>query len=285
MKLYSVLSNAYKLDGGAMFGNAPKQLWEKWLTADERNQIGLATRAFLAVTPNEVVLIDAGIGVYMEPKLKERFRVDEPDHVLLRSLEEIGFTHADVTQVILSHLHFDHAGGLLSSWQEGRPPEMLFPNAKIYVSDAAWERATHPHVRDKASFIPTLNQQLGQSGRLVKLTKESHLAFDDLHIHFYQSDGHTPGLLCVDLRWNNHRAVFASDLIPGRAWVHLPITMGYDRFPELLVNEKQTLLTSVAEDEAWLCYVHDPEIAISKVQFDAKNKTFIVTESMSECRI
>jgi glyoxylase-like metal-dependent hydrolase (beta-lactamase superfamily II) len=209
-----------------MFGNAPKPLWEKWLTADERNQIGLTTRTFLAVTDNHAVLVDAGVGAYMEPKLKERFRVDEPEHVLLRSLEELGVSHADVTDVILSHLHFDHAGGLLSAWEEGRPPELLFPNAKFHVSHAAWERATHPHVRDRASFIPTLNQQLAEVGRLALLTKDSHLTFDDLDVHFYQSDGHTPGLLCVDMRWNNHRAVFASDLVPGRAWVHLPITMG-----------------------------------------------------------
>ncbi|HLP17515.1 MAG TPA: MBL fold metallo-hydrolase [Bacteroidota bacterium] len=283
MKLYSVLSNAYRLDGGAMFGNAPKQVWEKWLPADDRNQISLATRAFLAVTSHAVVLFDAGIGAYMEPKFRERYKVEGHWQRLLTSLDERGYAHTDVTDVIISHLHFDHAGGLLSAWEEGRPPELLFPHARYYVSDAAWERAVHPHVRDRASFITPLNELLEESGRLVRLGVEARLGFDELDVRFIRSDGHTPGLLCPDLRWDQQRAVFASDLVPGRAWVHLPITMGYDRYPELLISEKNGLLTSIAEDHAWLCYVHDPEMAMSKIQFDPEHNTFIPVESVAEC--
>jgi len=285
MKLYTVPGNVYKLDGGAMFGNAPKALWEKWIPADEQNRIRLATRALLAVTGKHVILVDTGVGAYMEPKLRDRFGVDEPEHMLLKSLGERGFAQADITDIILSHLHFDHAGGLLSAWQEGKEPQLLFPNAKYYVSEAGWERATHPNFRDKASFVTTLNRQLEQSGRLILLKKDDVLFCDELTIRFLPSEGHTPGLLCSDLRWDNQRVVFASDLIPGRAWVHLPITMGYDRFPELLIQEKQTLLKSLAEESGWIAYVHDPEMAVSRVRWDAEHNTFAAVDEQRGCEM
>ena len=278
MKLFSVPGNVYKLDGGAMFGNAPKALWEKWIPADEQNRIRLATRTLLAVTGKHVILVDTGVGAYMEPKLRDRFGVDDPEHMLLKSLGERGFAQADVTDIILSHLHFDHAGGLLSAWQEGKEPQLLFPNAKYYVSEQGWERSTHPNFRDKASFVPTLNRQLEQSGRLILLKIDDVLFCNELTIRFLPSEGHTPGLLCSDLRWDGQRVVFASDLIPGRAWVHLPITMGYDRFPELLIQEKQALLKSLAEENGWIAYVHDPEMAVSRVRWDAEHNTFAVVD-------
>jgi glyoxylase-like metal-dependent hydrolase (beta-lactamase superfamily II) len=283
MMLHSVLSNGYKLDGGAMFGNAPRALWEKWLVPDERNRIYLATRAFLAVTASSTILIEAGIGAYMEPKYRDRYCVEGTEHILLQSLERLGFAHTDITHVILSHLHFDHVGGLLSAWREGADPELLFPNATFYTGEAAWDRALHPHSRDRASFVPGLNRELEQSGRLTLLKKEDRIKVDELEIQFFASDGHTPGLLCADLRWEGNRAVFASDLIPGRAWLHLPITMGYDRYPELLINEKDEVLHSIVQDDAWLCYVHDPEIAISKVKIDPEQRTFVAVDARPIC--
>jgi len=268
-----------------MFGNAPKALWEKWIPADENNRIRLATRTLLAVTGKHVVLVDTGVGAYMEPKLRDRFGVDEPEHMLLKSLGERGFAQGDITDIILSHLHFDHAGGLLSAWQEGKEPQLLFPDAKYYVSEQGWERATQPNFRDKASFIPALNWQLEHSGRLVLLRNDGILSFDDLSIQFIHSEGHTPGLLCSDLRWDIQRVVFASDLIPGRAWVHLPITMGYDRFPELLVQEKQDLLKSLAADNGWIAYVHDPEMAVSRVRWDAERNTFAAIDPRPACEM
>ena len=279
MKLNSVLGDTQKLDGGAMFGNAPKSLWERWTPPDELNRVQLANRSLLVSTGNHTLLFETGIGAYMEPKYRERYGVEEFEHILLESLEQIGISHEDITGIILSHLHFDHAGGLLSAWEEGKEPELLFPNAKYYVSEQAWERATHPHYRDKASFVPLLNQQLEHSQRLVQLKNSDILSFDELKVYFFQSNGHTPGMLCSDLRWNKKCLIVAADLIPGRFWVHLPITMGYDRFPELLINEKESLLFSLVKENAWLFYTHDPEIAVSKVQFDDRRRTFVAIEN------
>jgi glyoxylase-like metal-dependent hydrolase (beta-lactamase superfamily II) len=236
----------------------------------------------LVLSPKETILFEAGIGAYMEPKLRDRYGVDEPDHVLLKSLALKGITPADVTRIFISHLHFDHAGGLLNTWREGEEAELLFPHAKYYVGEEAWERATHPHPRDRASFIPALNRQLEQSQRLVLVKKDDVFAFDEFELRFFHSNGHTPGLLCADLRYGAERLVYASDLIPGRAWVHLPISMGYDRFPELLIDEKKALLDPLARENAWLFYVHDPEFAVSKVQVDGEHGTFLPVEPQKD---
>jgi glyoxylase-like metal-dependent hydrolase (beta-lactamase superfamily II) len=279
VKLYSVPSNIYKLDGGAMFGNAPKPLWQRWMPPDEQNRIRMATRPLLAVTGSAVILFEAGIGAYMEPKMKERFGVDEPDHVLLNNLARRGVTPDQITHVFLTHLHFDHAGGLLSAWQDGREPELLFSNARYYVSQAAWERANRPLQRDRASFIPALHKLLDESDRLHLIRPEDTFAFDGLKLDLILSEGHTPGLLCFNLHVNGSRVVFVSDLVPGRPWVHLPISMGYDRFPELLIEEKTRLLGSVERDGAWIYYVHDPEMALSKVKYDPERETYMPVEA------
>jgi glyoxylase-like metal-dependent hydrolase (beta-lactamase superfamily II) len=285
MQLYSVPSNAFKLDGGAMFGNAARAIWERWLSPDEQNRIRLATRALLVITQKETILFETGVGAYMEPRYRDRYGVNEPGHMLLQSLAQKGISPEDITHIFLSHLHFDPAGGLLSAWQAGREPDLLFPNAKYYVGEEAWERATHPHPRDRASFIPQLQRQLEESHRLTLIKKGEVLSFDELELYFFHSDGHTPGLLCADLRYGKNRLVYASDLIPGRFWVHPPISMGYDRFPELLIDEKTALLTSLAKENAWLFYVHDPDFAVSKVQVDEEHKTFISVDAQNDLAI
>lgn len=282
MQILSVLSNAYKLDGGAMFGNAAKPVWERWIPADEKNRLSLATRALLVRTQNETLLFEAGIGAYMEPMLRERYGVEEPEHVLLRSLSELGVSQEAVTHIFISHLHFDHAGGLLSAWQAGHAGELLFPNARYHVGEQAWQRAISPHPRDRASFIPRLHQLLEQSGRLALIQEGETFSYDDLQLRFFISQGHTPGLMCADLHFGAERLVYASDLIPGRPWVHLPISMGYDRFPELLIDEKKTLLDSLVKDNAWLFYVHDPEIAASRVQAEPEKHTYAAIETRKD---
>ena len=142
MKLWSLLGNSQKLDGGAMFGNAPRAMWSKWSPPDAENRIELACRALLASPlAGRTVLFEAGIGAFFEPKLRERYGVVEDRHVLLDSLAKAGFAPEDIDVVVLSHLHFDHAGGLLAPWQAGESPRLLFPNATYVVSAACWDRA------------------------------------------------------------------------------------------------------------------------------------------------
>ena len=165
-QLFSLVGNSQKLDGGAMFGNVPKAMWQDWVTVDEENRIDLSCRALLVKESSRNILFETGIGAFFEPKYKQRFGVNEDEHILLDSLKQHGLTHEDIDIVVLSHMHFDHAGGLLTQYQEGSEPELLFPNAKYLVGAANWERANKPHFRDRASFLPVLNKLLEQSKRV-----------------------------------------------------------------------------------------------------------------------
>jgi glyoxylase-like metal-dependent hydrolase (beta-lactamase superfamily II) len=273
-RVWSVLGNAQRLDGGAMFGNAPRVVWERWAPADASHRIELACRALLIeeIGPRpRKILLETGIGAFFPPEMRARYGVVEGGHVLLDNLARVGVTHEDVDVVVLSHLHFDHAGGLLAPWREGAAPELLFPNATFVVSEAAWQRAIRPHARDRASFVPELQPLLEASGRLERVPDgaTSQALGEDYALH--RSDGHTPGLMLVEVPGASP-IVFAADLIPGRAWVHLPITMGYDRFPERLIDEKSELLASLVARGASLFFTHDPECAVARVTVDGKGR-------------
>jgi glyoxylase-like metal-dependent hydrolase (beta-lactamase superfamily II) len=265
------MGNSQMLDGGAMFGNAPKALWTRWARPDEKNRIPLACRTLLVQEEGRNILFEAGIGLFFEPKLRDRFGIVEPEHVLLQELERVGLSHEDIHVVVLSHLHFDHAGGLLSPWDEGEESKLLFPNAQFVVGAKAWDRAQNPHFRDKASFIPSLNAQLAASGRMEVVDGPlSQVLGSDYSFH--RSHGHTPGLLLTEIPTNQGPVVFASDLIPGVPWVHLPITMGYDRFPEQLIDEKRLLLEDLLSRGGWIAFTHDPEVACGKVHQDERGR-------------
>lgn len=273
----SLLGNSQKLDGGAMFGNVPKAIWSQWVKPDEQNRIHLACRAMLIQDDHKVVLLETGIGAFFNPLLRDRYGVQEDRHVLLESLKEIGLSENDIDMIVLSHLHFDHAGGLLSAWIDGKESELLFPKAKYLVSKPAWERAIHPHVRDRASFIPQLNALLEQSNRLIIVEHErSELLGKDYQ--FRLTNGHTPGLLHTIYQptGGDDPIIFASDLIPGTHWVHLPVSMGYDRSPEMLIDEKREMLELAIKLKARLFYTHDPEVAMSRVALDKKGRYIVI---------
>jgi glyoxylase-like metal-dependent hydrolase (beta-lactamase superfamily II) len=260
VRLSSVEGNRQRLDGGAMFGNVPRNLWAQWLVPDAENRLEFACRCLLVEDlGGRTVLFEAGIGAFFSPKLKARFGVLEDEHVLLRSLEARGVSHEDVDVVVLSHLHFDHAGGLLTAFAEQQAPELLFPRARYVVSKRAWERARVPHPRDRASYIAELPELLGRSGRLELVDRE-HSTILGPSVRFDYSDGHTPGLLLSEIGGAGGVA-FCSDLIPGRPWVHLPVTMGYDRYPELLIDEKRRFLEDKLERGVRLYFTHDLECA------------------------
>ncbi|HEL3171790.1 TPA: MBL fold metallo-hydrolase [Stenotrophomonas maltophilia] len=290
MKLWSIRGNSQRLDGGAMFGNAPRALWEKWAAPDELNRIELACRALLA-SPLEgkTVLFETGIGAFFDPRMRERYGVQESQHVLIDSLREAGFEHEDIDVVVLSHLHFDHAGGLLAAWSEGREPELLFPNATYVVGAQHWQRAVQPHPRDRASFIPELPGLLQASGRLEVVDGEYSKALGR-SVRFSYSDGHTPGLMLAEIVGHAHTGesahggvVFCADLIPGRSWVHVPITMGYDRNAELLIDEKRQFLEDKLARNVRLFFTHDPQVALAQLGRDDKGR-FVTLHEQGELK-
>jgi glyoxylase-like metal-dependent hydrolase (beta-lactamase superfamily II) len=282
VKLWSILGNSQKLDGGAMFGNAPKAVWAKWMPPDELNRVPLACRALLVDDlDGRRVLFETGIGAFFPPKLRERYGVVEDRHMLLDSLAAAGFSDADIDAVVISHLHFDHAGGLLAPYAEGEPPRLLFPEARYMVGREAWERAMKPHPRDRASFIPELPGLLEASGRLEIVDGETSRTLGP-KVRFHASHGHTPGLLLAEIGGDGG-VVFCADLIPGRPWVHVPITMGYDRYPELLIDEKRRFLDEMLARGIRLYFTHDPGCAMARVTRDEGGR-FATADEHAELR-
>lgn len=269
--LTAIAGNTQRLDGGSMFGNAPKAVWQRWIAPDEKNRIPLACRAMLVRDDGRTILFETGIGAFFEPKLKDRFGVMEAGHVLLDNLQKAGTPHDEVDVVVLSHLHFDHAGGLLSPWAEGAEAKLLFPKARFVVGRQAWDRARDPHPRDRASFIPALNRLLEESGRLEVVDGPTSEVLGE-GFRFHYSHGHTPGLMLTEVSMDGGPVLFAGDLIPGMPWVHLPITMGYDRYPEMLIDEKRALYEELLPKGVRLFFTHDPETALARLEVDDRGR-------------
>ena len=254
-----------------MYGNAPRAVWSRWSPPDELNRIKLSCRALLLRTDDgQNLLFETGIGAFFDPKLRQRFGVTEPDHRLLANLAHVGVRPGEIDAVILSHLHFDHAGGMLSAHGDGLP-RLVFPRARVYVGARHWARALDPHPRDRASFIPVLHELLAASGRLVLVGDDGATDLAPL-VTFRFSDGHTPGLMMAEIALASGPLQFVADLIPGIPWVHPPITMGYDRFPELVIDEKQATLSRLASQSGKIYFTHDPDVACAAVTFDAEGR-------------
>lgn len=270
MQLFEVETNHVWLDGGSMFGNTPRAVWEKWFVPDKRNRIQLACRALLAKTDQgHNILFEAGCGPFFEPKLKDRYGIEE-EHQLLLSLQRLGLDEKDIHAIVLSHLHFDHAGGLLSSYQSHENTRLLFPNAKFYVGKEHWNYAQQPHIREKASFIPHLHSLLKDSGRFVLIDGSHH---SDLpFVQFHLSYGHTIGLMVSEIELPSGPLIYGSDIVPGQAWLHLPTSMGYDRFAELIVDEKRKLLERLAAKHGYLFFSHDPQVACVHISVNESGK-------------
>jgi glyoxylase-like metal-dependent hydrolase (beta-lactamase superfamily II) len=254
-----------------MFGHVPKTLWEHWMKPDLKNRICLACRSlFVQTEDGRNIIFEAGIGTFFEPKLRERYGIFPEEHMLLRNLENDEIDENDIDAIVLSHLHFDHAGGILSPYEDG-PQRLLFPKAKIYVGKRNWEFAKKPHFREAASYIPHLNELLEKSGRLVLIDGDHHPDLD-FGVSFMYSEGHTVGLMMSVFDLDTGPMVFVSDLIPGAAWVHLPVVMGYDRSSEAKCNEKMNLYEWLLGRQGSVFFTHDPIISHGKLVKDSQGR-------------
>lgn len=273
--LSALEGNSQKLDGGAMFGNAPRAMWSKWIVPDELGRIPLSCRCFLVEFGSYKVLLETGVGAFFDPKMADRFGVQDPErHILLENLKELGVSPSEITHVVLSHLHFDHAGGLLPTYAEIESGNdgLLFANAQYIVGKTAWERAMNPHPRDRASFIPGFCDKLTASGRMELVDSSNLVELLEGRMSFFESNGHTPGQILCKIKGNDSSIIFCGDLVPGSHWVHIPISMGYDRFPEMVIDEKKSFYESQDLDKTFFCFTHDSKVAVAKIGLNEKSK-------------
>jgi len=259
MKLYPIETGNFKLDGGAMFGVVPKTLWNKTNPADNDNRIDLAARSLLIEHNNQLILIDTGMGNKQSDKFFGYYSM-WGDHTLDKSLQKHGFHKDDITDVFMTHLHFDHCGGSIQ-WNKDRSGyEPAFKNAKFWTNAAHWEWATKPNNREKASFLKENLLPMEESGQLNFIQRNSdssflencELGFDILFV-----DGHTDKQMIPHIKYQGKTLVFMADLLPTVGHIPLPYVMGYDTRPLLTLAEKELFLNKAAKNEYLLFLEHD----------------------------
>lgn len=250
--LYAIETGTFALDGGAMFGVVPKTLWEKVIPPDEKNRIDMAARALLLVGAGRKILIDVGNGSKFNDKLKSIYKIDERRNTLLGSLGRLGIAVEDITDVILTHLHFDHAGG--STYRDHGGVKPTFPNARYYVQREHWEAANNPTERDRASFFPEDFMPLYENGLLHFTEGEGELLPG---IWCRVCHGHTTALQAPIISDGKTTLFYCADLVPTVAHVPLPWIMAYDLRPLVTLEEKRQILTQAVDEQWILFFEHD----------------------------
>lgn len=278
MQLFTINTGFFKLDGGAMFGVVPKSIWNRTNPADENNLCSWAMRCLLIEHNHQVILIDNGIGNKQDPSFFKHFHLHGGDS-LVHSINSAGFAIEDITDNILTHLHFDHCGGgtvFDTSKNEIFP---LFANARYWVHDNQWEWATQPNAREKASFLSENLLPLKQHEKL-NFINSNESKFDS--IAFLYVDGHTDKQTIPHIKYKNHTIVFAADLLPSVGHIPLPYVMGYDTRPLLTMTEKEKFLNEAAENNYIIFLQHDPVHECCTVQQTEKGVRLKETFSLKE---
>ena len=267
MKLYPIETGNFKLDGGAMFGVVPKTIWNKTNPANENNLIDLAARCLLIEDGNRLILIDNGMGNKQSEKFFGYYSL-WGTHSLDKSLAKHGFHRVDITDVFLTHLHFDHCGGSVQWNKDKTGYEVAFKNAKYWTNENHWEWATKPNLREKASFLSENILPLQESGQLnfMKLPKGDFVEKSELDFGVFFVNGHTEKMMIPNIQYQDKTICFMADLIPTVGHLPLPYVMGYDTRPLLTMPEKAKFLTAAAENNYYLFLEHDAHNEIITVE-------------------
>jgi glyoxylase-like metal-dependent hydrolase (beta-lactamase superfamily II) len=284
MKLYSINTGYFKLDGGAMFGVVPKSIWNKLNPADENNMCSWALRCLLIEDEGRLILIDNGMGDKQDAKFFGHYYL-HGDDTLDKSLAQHGFTKDDITDVFLTHLHFDHCGG--SIVRDGEKLVPAFKNATYWSNERHWEWATQPNDREKASFLKENILPIQESGQLKFLNvnrkssivsavaaESSLLTTHDSqltpNVSFYSVSGHTDSMMLPKINYKGRTVVYMADLLPSAAHIPLPYVMAYDMFPLTTLNEKKLFLNEAQQNDYVLFFEHDPLIECCTLQMTEK---------------
>lgn len=267
MKLHAIEAGNFKLDGGAMFGVVPKTIWNKTNPADENNLIDIAARCLLIEDGNRLILIDTGMGNKQSDKFFSYYSL-WGDHSLDQSLKLAGFHRDDVTDVFMTHLHFDHCGGSVN-WNAAKTGfEVAFKNANYWTNDNHWEWATKPNSREKASFLHENIIPMQESGQLqfIKRPEGDFLQESELGFGVFFADGHTEKQMIPHIQYNGKTIIFCGDLLATAGHIPIPYVMGYDTRPLLTMDEKTKIMNSAAENNYYLFLEHDAHNQIITVE-------------------
>ena len=271
MKLYAIETGNFKLDGGAMFGVVPKTIWNKTNPADANNLIDIAARCLLIEDGNRLILIDTGMGNKQSEKFFGYYSL-WGSHSLDASLAKHGFHRDDITDVFMTHLHFDHCGGSIQ-WNKDRTGyEPAFKNAKFWTNENHWQWATQPNAREKASFLSENIMPMQESGQLnfIQRPEGDFGASTEMGFDIFYADGHTEKQMLPHISYNGKTIVFCADLLATAGHIPLPYVMGYDTRPLLTMPEKNKVLTAAADHNHFLFLEHDAHNEIITVQHTEK---------------
>jgi len=272
-KLHTVQTGLFKLDGGAMFGVVPKNLWQKTNPADGENRIEMCTRALVLESGKKKILIDTGIGYKLSEKVNKIYDVDYSEFTLEKSLGQINLKSEDITDVILTHLHFDHAGGN-TYYDQDRNLKPTFPNATYYVQKKQYEWAMNPTERDRASFFPENYKPLFEN-KILNLP-DGEYKFDEF-ITLLPVNGHTNNMQMIKVSDNEKNTLlYVADLIPTAGHIPAPYIMGYDLFPLTTLDEKHKYLKEISDKDWTVYFEHDPHNECAKVK--SGDKGYFVSE-------
>jgi len=269
MKLYTINTGYFKLDGGAMFGVVPKTIWNKLNPADENNLCSWALRCLLLEDDDKLILIDNGNGTKQDEKFFSHYYL-HGDDTLEKSLAKHGFTKDDITDVILTHLHFDHCGGSIDKVNDKLIP--AFKNAIYWSNEKHWDWAVNPNEREKASFLKENILPIKDSGQLKFIEvadwenkkSGSTIFSDNISLRFV--NGHTESMMLPQIKYKDKTIVFMADLLPSAAHIPIPYVMAYDMFPLTSINEKRSFLKEAIEDDYILFFEHDPKYECCNLQ-------------------